>query len=51
MTDRSETLFERSLKAERELLSSSAISALAEEHWTFRARSWIGRCWFCSSSP
>ena len=33
MTDRSETLFERSLKAERELLSSSAISALAEEHW------------------
>ncbi|MEE8173263.1 MAG: HDIG domain-containing metalloprotein [Alphaproteobacteria bacterium] len=33
MTDSSETLFERSLKAERALLSSSAIRALAEERW------------------
>ncbi len=33
MTDRSDSLFERSLKAERELLSTSAIRALAEEHW------------------
>ena len=33
MTDSSETLFERSLKAERALLSSSAIRALAEDRW------------------
>ncbi|MDP7342137.1 MAG: HDIG domain-containing protein [Alphaproteobacteria bacterium] len=33
MSDNSETLFERSLKAERELLSTSAIHALAEERW------------------
>ena len=33
MTYHSDSLFERSLKAERELLSTSAIRALAEEHW------------------
>ena len=33
MTDNSETLFERSLNAERTLLSTSAIRALAEERW------------------
>lgn len=34
MTDSSDSLFERSLKAERALLSASAIRALAEEHWS-----------------
>jgi len=33
MTEESETLFERSLNAERTLLSTSAIRALAEERW------------------
>jgi len=33
MTESSDSLFERSLKAERALLSTSAIRALAEEHW------------------
>ncbi len=33
MTDSSDTPFERSLKSERELLSASAIRALAEERW------------------
>ena len=33
MTDSSESLFERSLNAERTLLSTSAIRALAEERW------------------
>ena len=33
MTEESETLFERSLNAERTLLSASAIRALAEERW------------------
>lgn len=33
MTDNSDTLFERSLKAEHALLSASAIRALAEERW------------------
>ena len=33
MTDGSESLFQRSLEAERALLSTSAIRALAEEQW------------------